>query len=159
MILTESPVKALAASDALSQKVIGEALHVHRVLGPGFLESVYQNALLIRLKKAGLEAENGQQLPVYFEGDVVGNFITDIIVEKWLLLELKAVSALVAAHEVQLVNYLTATKIDTGLLLNFGNRSLEIKRRTRGYLASTLAEEPEIEYSPSPNPINHINPI
>ena len=67
----------------------------------------------------------------------VGTFVTDIIVEGRLLLELKAVSTLVAAHEVQLVNYITATKIDVGLLLNFGSRSLEIKRRTRGYLTQS----------------------
>jgi len=150
MILTETPAKALVASDALSQKVIGEAMHVHRVLGPGFLESIYQNALLNRLKKLGVAAESGLQLPVYFEGEIVGNFTTDIIVEGRLLLELKAVSALVAAHEVQLVNYLTATKIDVGLLLNFGTKSLEIKRRTRGYLTSTLAEEPGTGYSRFP---------
>jgi len=159
MILTEAPAKVLAASDTLSKKVIGEAFHVHRVLGPGFLESVYQNALVNRLKKAGLTVETGHQLPVYFEGDIVGNFTTDIIVEGRLLLELKAVSALVAAHEVQLVHYLTATKIDTGLLLNFGSKSLEIKRRTRGYLTSNLMEEPGTVYSPSPNLINHINPV
>jgi len=149
MILSDTPAKALVASDSLSQTVIGEALHVHRVLGPGFLEMIYQNALLIRLKKAGLEAESGHQLPVYFEGDLVGNFVTDIIVEKRLLLELKAVSALVPAHEVQLVNYLTATKIDVGLLFNFGSKSLEIKRRTRGYLTSNLKETSDSEYSQS----------
>jgi GxxExxY protein len=149
MILSETPAKALVASDSLSQKVIGEAIHVHRVLGPGFLESIYHNALLIRLNKAGLTAESGQPLPVYFEGDIVGNFQTDIIVEGRLLLELKAVSVLVAAHEVQLVNYLTATKLDVGLLLNFGSKSLEIKRRTRGYLDSRVSEAYDLEYSQS----------
>jgi GxxExxY protein len=150
MILSDTPIKALVASDSLSQTVIGEALYVHRILGPGFLESIYQNALLIRLKKVGLAAESGQQLPVYFEGDLVGNFVTDVIVEGRLLLELKAVSVLVPAHEVQLVNYITATKIDVGLLLNFGSRSLEIKRRTRGYLTSSLREENlDSEYSQS----------
>ena len=149
MILSDTPTKALLASDSLSQTVIGEAMHVHRVLGPGFLESIYQNALLIRLKKVGLEAKSEQQLPVYFEGDIVGNFVTDIIVEGRLLLELKAVSVLVAAHEVQLVNYITATKIDVGLLLNFGSKSLEIKRRTRGYVTSNLKETSDSEYSQS----------
>jgi GxxExxY protein len=134
MIMEESSVDAVAASDTLSQKVIGEAMCVHRLLGPGFLESVYQKALLIRLKKISLKAESGSPLPVYFEGEIVGDFQTDLIVEDRLLLELKAVSALVSAHEVQLVNYLTATKLNVGLLLNFGTKSLEIKRRTRGYL-------------------------
>jgi GxxExxY protein len=149
MILSDTLTKALVTSDALSQKVIGEAMHVHRVLGSGFLEVIYHNALLIRLKKAGLIVESGTALPVYFEGDVVGTFETDIIVEGRLLLELKAVSALISAHEVQLVNYLTATKIDVGLLLNFGSKSMEIKRRTRGYLVSQLSDTCDSEYSQS----------
>jgi GxxExxY protein len=155
MILPETPVKALMASDQLSQKVIGEAMHVHRVLGPGFLESIYQNSLLIRLRKAGIDAESGKPLPVEFEGEVVGSFQTDIIVEGRLLLELKAVSALVPAHEVQLVNYLTAIRLKVGLLLNFGAKSLEIKRRTLGYL-DTKEKAP---ISSRSNRINHINPI
>ncbi len=106
-------------------------MHVHRVLGPGFLESIYHHALLLRLKKSGLQVESQKPLPVYFEGDIVGDFLTDLIVENSLILELKAVSALNAAHEVQLVNYLTATQIDTGLLLNFGGKSLEVKRKSR----------------------------
>jgi GxxExxY protein len=149
MILSDTPTKAFVASDMLSKAVIGEALHVHRVLGPGFVESIYQNALLIRLKKVGIKAESGQQLPVYFEGELIGNFVTDIVVEERLLLELKAVSALVPAHEVQLVNYITATKIDVGLLLNFGSKSLEIKRRTLGYLASNVQETSDSTYSQS----------
>ncbi len=149
MISSNTSTKTFASSDMLSQKVIGEALHVHRVLGPGFLESIYQNALLNRLKKVGLKVQSEQSLPVYFEGDIVGNFVTDVIVEGRLLLELKAVSALVSAHEVQLVNYITATKIEVGLLLNFGSKSLEIKRHTLGYLNSNLSEECAAEYSPS----------
>jgi GxxExxY protein len=134
MILAEHPVRATAASDALTQRVIGEAMHVHRVLGPGFNENIYQSSLLLRLRKAGIQAVSGSPLSVYFEGEIVGTFQTDIVVEGRLLLELKAVSALVAAHEVQLVNYLTATKLPVGLLLNFGTKNLEIKRRTFGYL-------------------------
>jgi GxxExxY protein len=134
MILAEHPVKAIAASDTLTQRVIGEAMHVHRVLGPGFNEDIYQNSLLIRLRKAGIRAASGSPLAVHFEGEIVGKFQTDIVIEDRLLLELKAVSALVPAHEVQLVNYLTATKLPVGLLLNFGAKSLEIKRRTLGYL-------------------------
>jgi GxxExxY protein len=153
MIVSETPITALAASDPLSQKVIGEAMYVHRILGPGFLETIYQNALLIRLKKAGLSAESGTSLSVHFEDEIIGNFQTDLIVESRLLLELKAVSVLTVAHEVQLVNYLTATKLNVGLLLNFGARSLEIKRRTRGYLETRDAG------TSSSNPVNHLNPI
>jgi GxxExxY protein len=149
MILSDGTVGALVASDSLSQRVIGEAMYVHRVLGPGFVESIYHNALQNRLTKINLSFESHRPLPVYFDGDVVGNFETDIIVEGRLLLELKAVSALVSAHEVQLVNYLTATKIDVGLLLNFGAKSLEVKRRTRGYTISRVTESDDSEYSQS----------
>lgn len=145
MILADTQTKALVASDALSQNVIGEAMHVHRVLGSGFAEVIYKNALLIRHRKTGLKVESEKPLPVYFEGELVGIFATDIIVEGRLLLELKAVSGLVTAHEVQLVNYLTATKIEVGLLLNFGSRSLEIKRRTFGYMPPNLKEESDAE--------------
>jgi GxxExxY protein len=106
-------------------------MHVHRVLGPGFLEVIYHNSLLLRLRRIGLKVESQQSLPVYFEGVIVGNFVTDIIVADAIILELKAVSALNSAHEIQLVNYLTATKLETGLLLNFGAKSLEFKRKGR----------------------------
>lgn len=151
MIVAEHPVKAITASDALTQQVIGEAMHVHRVLGPGFLESVYQNALVIRLRKSRVKTECSLSLPVYFEDEVVGTFQTDVVVEGRLLLELKAVSALVAAHEVQLVNYLTATRLPVGLLLNFGAKSLEVKRRTLGYVGHKSPE--------GANHLNRINPI
>jgi len=124
--------------DPLTKKVIGEAMHVHRVLGSGFLESIYHNALFIRLKKLGLKVESQVPLPVHFEGEIIGDFLADIIVESSLILELKAVSALNSAHEVQLVNYPTATKIETGLLLNFGTKSLEYKRKSRTLTPSTL---------------------
>lgn len=145
MIMSDTPAKALVASDALSQKVIGEAMYVHRTLGFGFSESVYHNALFKRLAKANLRAESEKPLPVYFDGEMVGNFVTDLIVEGRLLLELKSVACLLPAHEAQLVNYLTATKIPVGLLLNFGPRSLEIKRRTFGYVPSV--KEDEVLYS------------
>jgi GxxExxY protein len=149
MISSDGTVGSLVASDALSKSVIGEAMHIHRVLGPGFVESIYHAALQNRLTKIGLNYEGHRPLSVYFEGDIIGTFETDIIVEGRLLLELKAVVALATAHEVQLVNYLTATRIDVGLLLNFGAKSLEIKRRTRGYTVSGVRESCEPEYSQS----------
>ncbi len=130
-ILAETSARFAGTSDALTEKVIGEAMHVHRVLGPGFLESVYQNALLLRLEKAGLSAKAQYPLSVHFEDAIVGEFLVDILVEDRLILELKAISALVSAHEVQLVNYLTATGVEVGLLLNFGTKSLEVKRKSR----------------------------
>jgi GxxExxY protein len=142
--------------DPLTQKVIGEAMYVHRVLGPGFLESIYHNALLTRLKKLGLSVESLKPLSVFFDGEIIGDFLADIIVEGCLILELKAVSSLNSAHEVQLVNYLTATKIEKGLLINSGAKSLEFKRKSRTLIPSILPEIPELT---APNPVNLVNPV
>ena len=117
----------------LTEKVIGCAITVHRTLGPGFLESVYQNALAHELRKANLEVECERKIQVTYDGVVVGDFVADMLVQQVILIENKAVQALVPAHEVQLVNYLTATGIEIGLLLNFGSERLEFKRKTRTY--------------------------
>lgn len=120
-------------NEALTKRIIGCAMAVHRALGPGFLESVYQNALAHELRKAGLKVECERKVQVVYDGVVVGDFSCDMLVEGQVLIENKAVQALVPAHEVQLVNYLTATGIEIGLLLNFGAQRLEYKRRTRTY--------------------------
>ena len=106
---------------------------MHRVLGPGFLESLYQNALTHELGKLGLNIVCGRPIQVRYEGIVVGDFIADMLIDNAVLLENKAVHALATIHEVQLVNDLTATGIEVGLLLNFGARSLEIRRKARIY--------------------------
>ena len=115
----------------LCGKVIGAAMKVHSALGPGFLESVYQNALIWELRKAGLKAEVGRQITVRYEGQIVGAFTADLFVNDSLIVELKATQLLAKAHEVQLVNYLVATGIDEGLLLNFGVERLEYKKKFR----------------------------
>jgi GxxExxY protein len=117
----------------LTEKIIGCAMTVHRALGPGFLESVYQNALAHELRKAGLKEQCGKEITVNYDGIEVGHFIADILVEDNILVENKAVQSLAVIHEVQLVNYLTATGIDIGLLLNFGSSRLEFKRKYRVY--------------------------
>jgi GxxExxY protein len=117
----------------LTEKIIGCAMKVHSVLGPGFLESVYAKALAHELRKAGLKVECEKQIIVTYDGVVVGEFSADKLVEEKVLVEEKAVQAIVSAHEVQLVNYLAATGIEIGLLLNFGAQSLEYKRKTRTY--------------------------
>lgn len=117
----------------LTQLIIGRAMKVHSTLGPGFLESVYQKALAHELRKAGLKIEGEKAITVHYDGVVVGDFSADMLVADKILLELKANQALVPAHEVQLVNYLTATGIEIGLLLNFGAGRLEFKRKTRTY--------------------------
>jgi len=114
----------------ISEMIIGAAYDVHNTLGSGFLEKVYQNALLIELKLQGLSAEAEKPITVHYRGEVVGNYIADIVVEDKIIVEVKAIKALSEIHEVQLVNYLTATGIEIGLLLNFG-KSVEVKRRIK----------------------------
>ncbi|HEY1663875.1 MAG TPA: GxxExxY protein [Verrucomicrobiae bacterium] len=115
----------------LAGKVIGLAMKVHTALGPGFLESIYQNALVHELKKAGIPFESQKPIAVNYDGVLVGEFIADLLIEDSLIVELKAIQALVVAHEVQTVNYLVATKKDDGLLLNFGAERLEFKKKFR----------------------------
>ncbi|MEJ2633865.1 MAG: GxxExxY protein [Calditrichia bacterium] len=117
--------------EELSGKIIGCAYRVYNKMGFGFLESVYEKCLLIELKKAGLQAIGQNPLTVYYDGEVVGEFVADIIVENAIILELKSVRRVVKAHEVQLVNYLTATGKDIGLLINFGETKVEVKRKVR----------------------------
>ena len=106
--------------EKLIKTIIECAYEVRLVLGVGFLESVYQKALLLELKKHQIDAIAEYPINVYYDDTVVGEFRADLLVEKCVIIELKAVNSLVAAHEVQLVNYLSATHIDNGLLINFG---------------------------------------
>jgi len=106
-------------------------MKVHRALGPGFLESVYLNALVHEPRRVGLSAEVAQRLTVRYENVIVGEFIADLIVNETLICELKAITSLSKADEVQLVNYLTATQRDFGLLINFGAPSLQFRRKHR----------------------------
>ena len=118
--------------DELTEKVIGCAYRVHKELGDGFLEKVYENALRIELSEAGLTAKQQQPIPVTYHCQLIGDFYTDLLIDDRLIIELKAVQKLAREHEVQLVNYLTATGIDNGLLINFG-ASVEVKRKFRKY--------------------------
>lgn len=115
----------------LTHKVIGCAFDVINELGAGFLESVYEKAFLIALQEAGLNAESQKRLQVFFRSHIVGDFYADIVIEDKILVELKAVKALLPEHQAQIINYLKATGIDVGLLINFGNQKLEYKRLTR----------------------------
>ena len=115
----------------LAGRVIGIAMEVHRTLGPGFVESVYENALLVELAASQLVFESQKALKVIYKGQCVGDFLVDIIVDMALVIELKAVQSLLPIHEVQLVNYLTATGIEEGVLLNFGSESLQFKKKFR----------------------------
>lgn len=99
------------------------AYQVRLDFSPGYLESVYRNALLVQLKEAGLHAEKEQELTLYYHGHIIGEFRADIIVENRIILELKAVSELKSIHEMQLVNYLKVTNLDAGILINYGSEN------------------------------------
>ena len=116
----------------LIKLVIKAAYKVHNTLGAGFLEKVYEKALLMELSKCNLVVETQYPVPVYYENMQVGDYYADLFVENCLIVELKAVENLTIAHEKQLVNYLAATGIDDGLLLNFGS-SVIVKRKYRKY--------------------------
>jgi GxxExxY protein len=112
----------------LTAKIIECAFKVHKNLGFGFLESIYRNALMIELSKAGLYAEMEKKIQVYYDDQLIGDFVADIIVENKIILELKCVKQINPVHEAQLVNYLKATGMEVGLLINFGEK-VEIKRK------------------------------
>jgi len=112
----------------LSEKIIAAAYNVHKELGYGFLEKVYKNALLVELGEAGVKCTAEFPLKVKYHNIVVGDYFADIIADDKIVIEVKAVSKLESVHEVQLVNYLKATGIEVGLLINFG-QSVEVKRR------------------------------
>jgi GxxExxY protein len=112
----------------ISQRVIGGAFTVLNVLGAGFLEKVYENALAHELRKAGLAVAQQRGLIITYDGIVSGEYVADLIVEPALLIELKTVTALNEAHHAQCINYLKASGLKLGLLLNFGVKRLEIKR-------------------------------
>ena len=134
--------------DELTKQVIGCAMKVHRVLGPGFLESVYRNALSHELKKAGMSVDCEWPLRVFYDGIVVGDFMADLVVDGKVIIELKAVRNLCLAHEVQLVHYLSSTGIDVGLLMNFGASSLEFKRKHRDCPGHSNGFNPEHSVNP-----------
>ena len=119
--------------DQLITEVIECAKRIRRQLGPGFLEKVYKNAMVVELRKLNLNFETEKLIQVLYDRIVVGEYRTDIMVEGKLILELKATQDLSIANEVQLVNYLTSTQIDDGLLINFGSDKLQFKRKYRIY--------------------------
>jgi GxxExxY protein len=114
--------------EEITNQVLAACFEVSKELGAGFLESVYQNALMIALQGKGLTLEREHPLAVLFRGQIVGQFYADIFVEDKIILELKAVSELTDVHKAQVINYLKATGIKIGLLINFGNPKLEYRR-------------------------------
>ncbi|MFN2349317.1 MAG: GxxExxY protein [Thioalkalivibrio sp.] len=119
-----------AINDPLTRSIIASAYQVHNELGFGFLEKVYERALLVELCARGISAEAQVITDVWYRDHVVGTYCIDLLVEKKVVCELKAVESLSRQHQVQLVNYLAATRMDLGLLINFG-RSVDVRRKYR----------------------------
>ena len=122
--------------DDLTHLIIGCAYKVHNTLGTGFLEKIYENALRIELEKAGICVKQQQPIRVCYDGQIVGDYFADLWIDKDLIIEVKAIQALLKEHEAQLVNYLTATGVNNGLLINFGP-SVQVKRKFREYKPKT----------------------
>jgi GxxExxY protein len=112
----------------LSEQIINAFFHVYKVKGYGFPEKVYENALAISLRKRGFAVTQQQPVTVYFEGEEVGHYFADLVVDDKFIIELKSVEEIHSRHETQLTNYLRATAVEVGLVLNFGEKA-EIKRR------------------------------
>lgn len=112
----------------LTEKIIQAFYKVYNILGYGFLEKVYENSMRIELKKMGLNVEPQKNIKVHYEGFNVGDYFADLIINELVIIELKASEALCEEHEAQLINYLKATNIEVGLLLNFGKKP-EFKRK------------------------------
>ena len=106
--------------EELSGKILNAYFNVLKILGTGYLESVYENAMCIELDELGIPYVRQKHLNVIYKERLIGEFVADIVVDDKIILELKSVSKLVPAHSAQLINYLTITKLKVGLLLNFG---------------------------------------
>ena len=112
----------------ITYKINGAIFEVNNILGPGFLEKVYESALLIELRKRGLAAECQVPIKVEYKGETVGEYIADILVENKVIIEVKTVDALSNVHQAQLLNYLKATNLNVGILVNFNKSKADIKR-------------------------------
>ncbi len=112
----------------LTRKIIGIFYDVYTALGYGFLEKVYENAMALRLRKAGLEAVQQRPIAVRFDGEIVGEYFADIVVNDAVIVELKAAGQLAGEHHAQLLNYLKATPYEVGLLLNFGPKPQVVRK-------------------------------
>ncbi len=116
-------------SDPLTEKIIGCCFKVHTELGAGFLEKIYHNSLIIALKEEGIKIETEKEFEVFFNKQKVGKFRCDLLIEKKVIVELKAIDGyLPKIFQYQLLSYLKASATKTGLLINFGNKSCEVKR-------------------------------
>ena len=114
--------------EQLTEKIINAAYNVHQTLGKGFLEKVYENALAIELQDIGLKAIQQNPINISYKNYIIGEYFADILIENKVIVELKATKEIIKVHEIQLVNYLAATAIEVGLILNFGEK-FEVRRK------------------------------
>ena len=112
----------------LSYQIIGLAMEVHRKLGYGFLEKVYENSLMILFRREGIRSEQQSPIKVYFEEEVVGNYVSDILIEDKIIIELKCVEKISNIHKAQALNYLKATQMRLAIILNFAKDKLQYER-------------------------------
>ncbi len=112
----------------ITDKILASAFEVYNYLGYGFLEKVYENAFLLALQENGIRAEQQKAIPVYFKDKMIGEYFSDILVEEKIIVEIKTIETFSKAHYAQILNYLKATKLKLGFLINFGPRGLEYKR-------------------------------
>jgi GxxExxY protein len=129
--MESAPIAAIYPEQDLTEKILAGAFAVHNTLGCGFLEKVYSNALLFELRKMGLHCEQEVPFKVKYKDFVVGDYCSDLVVENRVLVELKACTSLDSVHEAQILNYLKASSIQVGLLLNFGKPKLQFRRFVR----------------------------
>ena len=115
----------------ITEKIIGCAFRVYNKKGFGFLESVYEKCMQIELNKIGLTFESQKPITVFYDDKIVGEFIADLLIEDVIIVELKSVKRIIRIHEMQLVNYLASTKKPVGLIINFGELKVEIKRKVK----------------------------
>ena len=112
----------------LSYKIIGLAMQVHRELGSGFLEKIYENSMMILLRREKIPADKQVPIDVYFESEIVGHYVADILVDEKIILELKSVKMINDAHRAQAINYLKATGKKLAIIINFARKKLEYER-------------------------------
>ncbi len=132
----------------LTNTIVGAAYTVYNRMGFGFLESVYEKCMMIELHKLGVRAEHQAEILVKYDDKVVGEFRADLLIENDIIVELKSIRSLMQAHEVQLVNYLKATGKDIGLLVNFGETGVQVKRKVRDLNSISRSK-----------PSNSVNPV
>jgi len=125
---TRSTENTILLHGDVTYRVIGLAMEVHNKLGAGFLEKVYENALMVAFRREGINAQQQTPIKIHFENVVVGDYVADILIEDKLILELKAVEAITSIHRAQVINYLKATGIRLALIVNFGSPKLQHER-------------------------------